>query len=460
MRQKEIRVDHGHWHIDRTTGVVDDASHFPNPHVSHEGGRMAISVYIPTPFRKLTGNRQHVEANGKNVAEVLAHLERQYPGFRQLVFGAGDAVPAHINIYVNKQEIGSLAGIETAVKDGDEVAVIPALAGGAASPPGGERALRRIGALTPEQVNRYSRHIIMPQVGPSGQRKIMESSVLIIGAGGLGSPIAVYLALAGIGKIGVVDFDTVDISNLQRQILHQNDDIGKPKAISAKETINAYNPDVEVVTHEVPITSDNSMEIIAPYDYIINGADNFAARYLVNDTCHFLKKPLIDGSILLFDGQVTVYQPDKGCYRCLYPAPPPPGMVPSCAEAGVLGALCGTVGTIQATEVLKLILGVGDSLHARLLLYDALAMEFRQVRIRKDPKCVLCGEPDDANAKVTGLIDYDAWCGGAFGHTNEEEQKASEAAKAARAKVHAQRAKAPRRKSATKRAPSKKRSAS
>jgi adenylyltransferase/sulfurtransferase len=406
---------------------------------------MAISVYIPTPFRKLTGNRQNVEADGKNVAEVLAHVERQYPGFRQLVFGSGDAVPAHINIYVNRQEIGSLNGIETALKDGDEVAVIPALAGGADSPPlrdgergpGGEGAPRRIGALTPEQVNRYSRHIIMPQVGPSGQRKIMESSVLIIGAGGLGSPIAVYLALAGIGKIGIVDFDTVDISNLQRQILHQNDDIGKAKAVSAKETINAYNPDVEVVVHEVPITSDNSMEIIGQYDYIINGADNFAARYLVNDTCHFLRKPLIDGSILLFDGQVTVYLPDQGCYRCLYPAPPPPGMVPSCAEAGVLGALCGTVGTIQATEVLKLILGVGDSLHGRLMLYDALAMEFRQVRIRKDPRCVLCGEPDDASTKVTALIDYDAWCGGAFGHTNEEEQKAADAAKAARERAGA-----------------------
>jgi adenylyltransferase/sulfurtransferase len=372
-----------------------------------------------------------VEVDGANVAEALANVDKKYPGFRALVFGDGDAVPAHINIYVNKQEIGSLDGIATLLVDGDEVAVIPAMAGGSDSEP--ER--RRVGALTPEQVNRYSRHIIMPQVGPSGQRKIMESSVLIIGAGGLGSPIAVYLALAGIGKIGVVDFDTVDISNLQRQILHQNDDIGKPKAISAKETINAYNPDVDVVTHEVPITSDNAMEIIGQYDYIINGADNFAARYLVNDTCFFLKKPLIDGSILLFDGQVTVYLPDQGCYRCLYPAPPPPGMVPSCAEAGVLGALCGTVGTIQATEVLKLILGVGESLHGRLLLYDALAMEIRQVRIRKDPKCVLCGEPDDASSKVTALIDYDAWCGGAFGHTNEEEGKAAEAAKALREKA-------------------------
>ncbi len=388
----------------------------------------AVSVYIPTPFRKFAGNRQHVTAEGSDVAEVLANLDKQFPGFRDLVFGAGGTeVPRHINIYVNKTEISALDGVTTKLNDGDEVAVIPAMAGGSGDEP--ER--KRIGALTAEQVNRYSRHIIMPQVGPSGQRKIMESSVLIIGAGGLGSPIAVYLALAGIGKIGVVDFDTVDISNLQRQILHQNADIGKSKAISAKETINAYNPDVEVVTYQVPITSDNAFEIIKPYDYVINGADNFAARYLVNDACHFLKKPLVDGSILLFEGQVTVYLPGQGCYRCLYPSPPPPGMVPSCAEAGVLGALCGTVGTIQATEVLKLILGVGDSLHGRLLLYDALAMEFRQVRIRRDPHCVLCGE----EPTVTELIDYEAFCGGAFGHTNEEEQKAMDAAKAVRDKA-------------------------
>src|SRR5207244_1219872 len=231
---------------------------------------MSVMVYIPTPFRRFAGNQTYVKAEGKTVGEVLDALGKSYPTLKHMIYNEADEIPGHINIYINSQEIHSLQGKNTPVSDGDEMAVIPAIAGGQ--------------VLTPDQVNRYSRHIIMPQVGPSGQRKIMESSVLIIGAGGLGSPIAVYLALAGVGRIGIVDFDTVDISNLQRQILHQNDDIGKPKVVSAKETINAYNPDVEVVTHEAPLTSENSMEIIGQYDYIINGADNFAARYLVNDT--------------------------------------------------------------------------------------------------------------------------------------------------------------------------------
>jgi adenylyltransferase/sulfurtransferase len=284
-------------------------------------------------------------------------------------------------------------------------------------------------ALTPERVTRYSRHIIMNQVGSIGQRKIFDAKVLIVGAGGLGSPVALYLALAGVGTIGIVDFDVVDLSNLQRQILHQNEDIGKPKVQSAKETLNAYNPDVKVITHEAPLTSDNAMEIIGQYDIVVNGADNFAVRYLVNDACVWLKKPLVDGSILLFDGQATVYLPGKGCYRCLYPAPPPPGMVPSCAEAGVLGALCGTIGSIQATEVLKLVLGIGDSLNGRLLLYDALSMEVRQVRIRRDPNCVVCGD----QPTITELIDYDEFCGTAPVHIElpEAEQQAKESANAA-----------------------------
>ena len=267
--------------------------------------------------------------------------------------------------------------------------------------------MTQTGALTPGQVQRYSRHIIMPQVGSSGQRKLIDAKVLIVGAGGLGAPVAVYLALAGVGTIGIVDFDTVDVSNLQRQILHQNKDIGRPKVVSAKETLTSYNPEINVILHEEPITSDNAMDIIPKYDVVINGADNFAARYLVNDACYLSGKPLVDGSILLFDGQASVYLPGNGCYRCLFPTPPPPGVDPSCAEAGVLGALPGMVGTIQATEAIKLILGIGDPLSGRLLLIDALEMDFRTVKMRRNPKCPLCGD----NPTVTELIDYEVFCG-------------------------------------------------
>jgi adenylyltransferase/sulfurtransferase len=261
--------------------------------------------------------------------------------------------------------------------------------------------------LSPEQVARYSRHIIMPQVGSVGQRKLIDAKVLIIGAGGLGSPVAVYLALAGVGRIGIVDFDVVDLSNLQRQILHRNDRVGMRKVESARLTIQSLNPEVAVVAHEEPITSDNAFRIIEPYDVVINGADNFPTRYLVNDACYLLKKPLVDGSILLFEGQATTYLPGKGCYRCLFPTPPPPGEVPSCAEAGVLGALTGIVGSIQATEAIKQIVGIGDALAGRLLLIDALGMEFRSVKVRRNPKCPLCGD----NPTVTELIDYEQFCG-------------------------------------------------
>ena len=265
----------------------------------------------------------------------------------------------------------------------------------------------KVRPLTPYQVSRYSRHIIMPQVGSAGQRKLLDASVLVVGAGGLGSPICIYLALAGVGTVGIVDFDTVDVTNLQRQILHHNDDVGRPKVESARETLLAYNPDLNVVLHEEPITSANAMGIMEGYDVIINGADNFPARYLVNDAAYLSGKPLVDGSILMFDGQATVFLPGQGCYRCLFPSPPPPGEVPSCAEAGVLGMLPGMVGTIQATETAKLILGVGTSLASRLLLIDALDMEFRTVKVRRNPDCPLCGD----HPTVTQLIDYEAFCG-------------------------------------------------
>ena len=264
-------------------------------------------------------------------------------------------------------------------------------------------------ALTPYQVSRYSRHIIMPQVGSVGQRKLLDAKVLMVGAGGLGSPITIYLTLAGVGTVGLVDFDDVDVTNLQRQILHYNDDIGRPKVESAVDTLKAYNPDTTVNVHEEPISSINAMDIMKDYDVIVNGADNFPTRYLVNDAAYLSGKTLVDGSILLFDGQATTYIPGQGCYRCLFPTPPPPGEVPSCAEAGVLGMLPGMVGTIQATEVVKQVLGVGDSLSGRLLLIDALSMEFRTVKIRRNPQCPLCGD----EPTVTELIDYVAFCGGA-----------------------------------------------
>lgn len=262
-------------------------------------------------------------------------------------------------------------------------------------------------ALNPEQVRRYSRHIIMPQVGSGGQRKLLDAKVLIVGAGGLGSPAALYLALAGVGTIGIVDFDTVDLSNLQRQILHQNKDVGVRKVLSAKETLQSYNPDVNVVVHEEPINSTNALDIIPNYDIVVNGADNFPTRYLVNDAAYLSGKPLVDGSILIFDGQASTYLPGSGCYRCVFPEPPPPGEVPSCAEAGVLGALTGVVGSLQAVETLKLILGVGEPLSGRMLLIDALTMEFRTVKVRRNPNCPLCGE----NPTVTELIDYEQFCG-------------------------------------------------
>ena len=261
--------------------------------------------------------------------------------------------------------------------------------------------------LTPDQVKRYSRHIIMGDVGSAGQRKLIQSKALIIGAGGLGSPSAVYLALAGVGTIGIVDFDVVELSNLQRQILHHTGDVGRSKLDSARDNIKSYNPDVNVVLHDVRLESDNAMDIISQYDLVINGADNFATRYLVNDACYLLNKTLVDGSILIFDGQATVFLPGEGCYRCLFPEPPPPGMVPNCAEAGVLGALTGLVGSIQATEALKQFIGIGERLTSRLLLIDALSMTFREVKLKRNPSCPLCGD----NPTVTELIDYEVFCG-------------------------------------------------
>ena len=263
--------------------------------------------------------------------------------------------------------------------------------------------------LSNDELRRYSRHVILPEVGLAGQKKIRSTSVLCVGAGGLGSPILMYLAAAGIGKLGIVDFDAVDFSNLQRQIIHGTEDVGRPKTASAKETLNSINPDVQVVLHETRFTSANALDIIRPYDIVVDGTDNFPTRYLTNDACVLLKKPNVYGSIFRFEGQASVFAPHLGgpCYRCLYPEPPPPETVPSCAEGGVLGVLPGIIGTIQATEILKLALGKGTSLIGRLLLFNALDMKFRELKLRRDPECPICGD----HPTIKELIDYEQFCG-------------------------------------------------
>jgi molybdopterin/thiamine biosynthesis adenylyltransferase/rhodanese-related sulfurtransferase len=272
--------------------------------------------------------------------------------------------------------------------------------------------------LTVDEVRRYSRHLIIPDVGKTGQRRLKNAKVLCVGAGGLGSPALMYLAAAGVGTLGIIDFDVVDESNLQRQIIHGQSDVGRSKALSAKETINEINPLVNVVLHEERLDSDNAMRIFEPYDLIVDGTDNFATRYLVNDACVLLGKPYVWGSIYRFDGQASVFWAEHGpCYRCLYPEPPPPGMVPSCAEGGVLGVLCASIGSIQVNEAIKLIAGIGDPLAGRLMIYDALEMTYRTVKVRKDPECPVCGK----NPTITELIDYEEFCGA----VSEEAQKAA-----------------------------------
>jgi adenylyltransferase/sulfurtransferase len=262
--------------------------------------------------------------------------------------------------------------------------------------------------LSQQEVARYSRHLIMPEVGMEGQKRLKASGVLLIGAGGLGSPLGLYLAAAGVGHIGLVDFDVVDFSNLQRQVLHGTPDVGRPKLQSAKDRLQAINPEVRIDLYETRLTSANALQILAPYDVIIDGTDNFPTRYLVNDACVLLGKPNVYGSIFRFDGQASVFYPPQGpCYRCLYPEPPPPGEVPSCAEGGVLGILPGLIGCIQATEAVKLILGKGEPLIGRLVLYDALAMAFREFKVRRNPKCPMCGD----RPTITQLIDYEQFCG-------------------------------------------------
>jgi sulfur-carrier protein adenylyltransferase/sulfurtransferase len=368
-------------------------------------------ILIPTPLRPYTDKQDAVDASGATVGELLTDLTTRHAGLKAHLYNEQGKLRSFVNIYVNDEDIRYLQKEQTSVKADDTVSIIPSVAGGietaiAPGPPkphSGEAP-----ELTNEEIKRYSRHLIMPEVGVEGQKKLKASKVLCIGAGGLGSPAALYLAAAGVGTLGIVDFDTVDFSNLQRQILHGTPDVGRSKLASAKDKLNAINPNVKIELHETALTSANALELFAPYDVILDGTDNFPTRYLVNDACVLLGKPNAYGSIFRFEGQASVFAAKDGpCYRCLYPEPPPPGLVPSCAEGGVLGVLPGMIGVIQATEAIKLIIGVGEPLIGRFLIYDALKMKFRELKLRKDPDCPVCG----THPTVTKLIDYEQFCG-------------------------------------------------
>jgi adenylyltransferase/sulfurtransferase len=370
---------------------------------------MPVEVRIPTPLRRFAGDRASLALRGENVGALLEGLFAECPALRSQLMDEQGRLRNFVNVFLNGEDVRGLAGPATPVKDGDRVAIVPAVAGGA--------------ELSRDEILRYSRHLIMPEVTIEGQRRLKEGSALLIGAGGLGSPAALYLAAAGVGRIGIVDFDVVDITNLQRQVLHDTSWLGKPKLESARARLAALNPHVEVETHETALTRDNALALLAGYDVIVDGTDNFQTRYLVCDASYLLKKPNVYGSIFRFEGQASVFWPDRGpCYRCLYSAPPPPGLVPSCAEGGVLGILPGVIGTIQATEALKILTGIGEPLVGRLLLYDALRMSFDELRLRRDPGCALCGE----HPTIRELQDYPAFCGIGRGEEAEPVAAASE----------------------------------
>ena len=365
-----------------------------------------IKILIPTPLRPFTDKLDTVEVTGSTVGELLQHLTTKHPGLKQHLYAADGKLRSFVNVYVNDDDIRYLQKNETPVKDGDTLSIIPSVAGGAPTAVIKEQAL--LPELSGDEIKRYSRHLIMPEVGVEGQRKLKAAKVLCIGAGGLGSPAAMYLAAAGVGTLGIVDFDVVDFSNLQRQIIHGTPDVGRAKLHSAKDRLNALNPNVHIETYDEALSSENAMRLFAPYDVILDGTDNFPTRYLVNDACVLSGKPNAYGSIFRFEGQASVFATKDGpCYRCLYPEPPPPGLVPSCAEGGVFGVLPGIIGVIQATEAIKLILGIGEPLIGRFMIYDALRMRFRELKLRKDPDCPVCG----THPTVTKLIDYEQFCG-------------------------------------------------
>ena len=363
---------------------------------------MSVTVTIPTPLRGFTGGADAVELAGGTVGEVIDGLLAAHGGLKRHLVQDDGRLRNFVNLYLNDTDIRHLSSTETPVREGDILTIVPSIAGGS---PAVETELPK---LSHAEVLRYSRHLLLPEVGMEGQRKLKAARVLTIGAGGLGSPLSLYLAAAGVGTIGIVDFDVVDLTNLQRQIVHGTSTLGKSKLESAKARLTDLNPNLTVESHEARLSAENALEIFREYDIVVDGTDNFPTRYLVNDACVLLGKPNVYGSIFRFEGQASVFYAKEGpCYRCLYSEPPPPGLVPSCAEGGVLGVLPGIIGSIQALETIKLILGAGDSLIGRLVLFDALKLKFRELKLRKDPDCPLCGE----RPTIHELIDYEAFCG-------------------------------------------------
>jgi adenylyltransferase/sulfurtransferase len=361
-------------------------------------------ILIPTPLRQFAAGNDTVELSGSTAGELLQALTAAFPDLKRHLFNDAGKMRSFVNVYVNDEDIRYLEKDATPVAAGDTVSIVPSIAGGSlaavAEPP--------VATLSKDEILRYSRHLIMPEVGMEGQLKLKNASVCLIGTGGLGAPLGLYLAAAGIGRIGLVDFDVVDFTNLQRQVIHGTKDVGRKKLDSAADSMLDINPFLKIDRHEVALTSENALQILKDYDIVVDGTDNFPTRYLVNDACVLLKKPNVYGSIFRFEGQATVFAYEGGpCYRCLYPEPPPPGLVPSCAEGGVLGILPGTIGLIQATETVKLILGIGQPLKGRLLLYDALGMKFRELKLRRNPECPVCGD----NPTIHELIDYQQFCG-------------------------------------------------
>src|SRR5260370_896949 len=360
-------------------------------------------IRIPTPIRQIAEKKDTIEVSGTSVGEQLSGLTTQYADLRKHLYNDEGKMRSFVNVYLNDEDIRYMEKEATPVKDADVVSIVPSIAGGISAV---DQAASTT-TLTNEEILRYSRHLIMPEVGMEGQIKLKDAKVLMIGTGGLGAPLGLYLAAAGIGTIGLVDFDVVDTTNLQRQVIHGTKDVGRKKIDSATDRMQDINPNVKIVKHEVAITSENALDIIKDYDIVVDGTDNFRTRCVVNDACVLLGKPNVYGSIFRFEGQASVFATDDGpCYRCLYPEPPPPGLVPSCAEGGVLGILPGLIGVVQATEVVKLILGNGEPLKGRLMLYDALAMRFRELKLRRNPEC-----PTGKCSKIHGLIDYQQFCG-------------------------------------------------